>query len=114
MGRRNVLHQRLGISSGDIGSAVAACIVHDAIVNGLGLDGFPGVEIDRAIDTGFKVTISFASIGETFSISDAEAKAAVSRLKTMRLHDATIFDRVQEAVATVEGRWINRGGEGAA
>ena len=92
-----------GISSGDIGGAVAEAVLHDIRVNGLGLLGFPQIHVKRAGNDGFAIRIQFESNSRTFEISNAEALRSVKMMKSERGYNPEIFDRVQHAAACLEG-----------
>lgn len=97
-------YSTLGISSGDIGGAVAEAVLHDIRVNGLGLQGFPQVVVSRQTGGGFLIALRFGNADSQFAISDDEAKNAVRLMKLSLGHDGIIFDRVQQAAAEVESQ----------
>lgn len=91
-----------GFTSGGIGAAVAEAILHDHRGNGLSLQGFPQVEVASS-GGDFLITISFGECKTSFAITREEARDAVHAMDTQRSHSGAIFDRVQEAVANLEG-----------
>jgi hypothetical protein len=92
----------LRISSGDIGGAIAEGILHDIRVNGLGVQGFPAIEISGPDNKEFRVVLRFGTAKREFRITEAEARAAVKVMKEKRGHHGAIFDRLQEALASLE------------
>lgn len=97
-----------GISSGDIGGAIAEGILHDIRVNGLGLQGFPLIHVTRAEKGFFKVSLRFNDAERDFIITSAEAKRAVKLMKSRKGHSDEIFSRIQDAAAALEGENMNR------
>ncbi|WP_438852047.1 hypothetical protein [Brevundimonas nasdae] len=94
-------YTQLGISSAMIGAAIAASIIHDINVNDLNAQGFPGIDVARG-DTGFDISLNYRGHSVSFGLSEAEAKAAVKQVKSTGTHHKPIFDRVQEALASLE------------
>jgi hypothetical protein len=97
-------YSTLGISSGDIGGAIAEGILHDIRVNGLGLQGFPQIAVARHTGGGFEIMLRFGDAESRFVVTDDEAKRAVRLMKSSQGHDRIIFDRVQQAAAEVESK----------
>ncbi len=93
----------IGISSGDIGGAVAEAVLHDIRVNGLGLQGFPQIDVAHPAKDVFAISLRFNDHVHAFDISAAEAKRSVELMKSKRGHNSEIFKRVQEAAARLEG-----------
>lgn len=91
------------ISSSQIGAAVAEAILHDIRVNHLGLDGFPEIVVSRPDGGVFQVCLKFDEHSQNFELSNLEAKNAVQRMKASMGYDPEIFDRIQEALAQLEG-----------
>ncbi|MBE1208169.1 hypothetical protein [Aminobacter carboxidus] len=97
-------YQTLGISGADIAGATALAVIHDLKVNGNSLDGLPQILVSTGKAGGFQVKMKWGDSETGFSLSDSEAKSAVAQMKASRAHDPAIFDRVQEALASLEGR----------
>lgn len=95
-------YAQLGISSGMIGGTIATSVVHDIVVNDLGLQGFPGIGVERS-EGGFQIVLSFEAHAVSFEMTESEAKAAVKHLRGTSTHYRPIFDRVQEGLAKLEG-----------
>jgi hypothetical protein len=91
------------ITSGEIGGAIAEAIIHDIRVNGLRIEGFPMVHVVRHGSNNFSITLKFSDKLQEFSISNAEAERAVALMKSMNGHCSLIFERVQQAMANLEG-----------
>lgn len=96
------------ITSGEIGAAIAAAVIHDIRVNGLGVQGFPMIKVARFDSANFRITLSFDDQDEEFLISVDAAKRSVELLRTDKGHNVHIFPVVQEALAKLEGAVINR------
>lgn len=90
------------ITSSEIGGAIAETILHDIRVNNLAIEGFPLVHVVRQGNS-FRITLKFSDKFQEFSISNAEAKRAVTLMKSMNGHCSVIFERVQQAIANLEG-----------
>lgn len=95
------------VTSSEIGGAVAEAILYDIRMNSLGLNGFPEVSISRQNEEGFKVYLQFGGHSQNFEMSNFEAKNAVQRMKSQKGYDPNIFDRIQEALAKLEGTVTN-------
>jgi hypothetical protein len=100
-------YQNLGVSSGEIGGAIAAGIIHDIRINGLGIQGFPKITVSKSSTKMFKISLHFASSKADFEITEAEAKVAVAQMKNNGLYEPSIFDRIQEAASIIESNQIN-------
>lgn len=96
-----------GITGGGIGVAVAEAIVHDIRVNATGINGFPQITVAREAPKEFLVGLQWERHRTEFILSDAEAEGAIKRMKAGNGYDPTIFDRIQEAYATLEHRAVN-------
>jgi hypothetical protein len=92
----------IGVSSGDIGAAIAEAIIHDIRVNGLGIQGFPQIIVAHPDNDTFAVRLGFDAYASSFTITAAEAKRAVATMKAGRGHDVGIFLRVQDAAVELE------------
>lgn len=105
-GKLGTYYSKLGHSDGDLCAAVARAIVHDAAVNGLGTGGFPEITARRAKD-GFAVELRMDKHARSFDVTDAEARRMVATMKNLEQYDTAVFDRIQEAMAQLEGTNIN-------
>lgn len=92
----------IGVSSGDIGTAIAEAIIHDIRVNGLGIQGFPQIVVAHPDKDTFAITLKFDTHTSSFTISAAEASRAVKAMKAGKGHDDGIFRRVQDAAVEIE------------
>lgn len=92
----------IGVSSGDIGAAVAEAVIHDVRVNGLGIQGFPQITVAHPDKATFSIGLSFNEHVSAFTITADEAKRAVETMKAGRGHDPGIFRRVQDAAVEIE------------
>jgi hypothetical protein len=92
----------IGVSSGDIGAAIAESIIHDVRVNGLGIQGFPQITVAHPSKDVFAIGLKFDGHESGFTITADEAKRAVSTMKSGKGHDAAIFRRVQDAAVEIE------------
>ena len=95
-------YSELGISSGDVGGAIAEGILEDIRVNGLGLRGFPAVHVARDPSGDFNITLRFNSSDAHFTVSAPEALSAVKKMKARAGHDDAIFRRIQDAAVVLE------------
>ncbi|TAA12456.1 hypothetical protein EA658_09895 [Pseudoxanthomonas winnipegensis] len=99
------------ISSAEIAGAVAECLLEDLRVNGLGISGLPQIFIPSIMDRKAPFTVTLAwkvdAHGETvtraFEMTMTEAKAAVKKFKAKTGYDRALFERVQKAIAKLEG-----------
>ena len=106
----------IGISSGDIGAAIAEAVIHDVRVNGLGIQGFPQITVEHPSKDTFAISLGFGTHTSDFSITAAEAKRAVNTMKAKKGHDDGIFRRVQNAAVEIEaacGRSFEAGVKGS-
>ncbi len=99
----------IGVSSGDIGAAIAEAIIHDIRVNGLGIQGFPQITIDHPDRDTFSATLKFDAYTSNLTITAKDAKRAVATMKAGRGHDAEIFRRVQQAAIEIEAAHMGHG-----
>lgn len=76
--------------------------MHDIRVNGLGLQGFPEIHVTGRPES-FAIDLRFAGQSRSFEISRVEARQAVEAMKARRGHMVAIFERVQDALAQLEG-----------
>ena len=96
----------LGFSDGTLCASVARAIVHDAAINTLGTGGFPQITARRS-EGGFSVELKMQQHTQSFDITTAEASRMVDTLRSSEQHDIDVFDRIQDAVARLEGATIN-------
>ncbi|QQQ00812.1 hypothetical protein [Lysobacter enzymogenes] len=95
-----------GFSSYDVAGAVAEAVLHDIRVNCLGIQGFPQIQISRSDGFKFDVALGWhdsAKSSVRFSLTLSEAQSAVKKFRAKAGYDPAIFDRVQEALAKLEG-----------
>lgn len=101
------IFQTLKITSSGIGGAVAEAVLHDFRVNSLGLQGFPQVTVLRPDKDNFEIILQFDELRQSFTLSNNEAKNAVKKMKANQGYDSDIFDRIQKALARLEGAATN-------
>lgn len=92
----------IGVSSGDIGAAIAEAIIHDIRVNGLGIQGFPQITVTHPTKDVFAIRLTFDAYSSELTITADEANRAVAAMKAGRGHDDGIFRRVQDAAVELE------------
>ncbi|WP_137680546.1 hypothetical protein [Aurantiacibacter suaedae] len=92
----------IGISSGDIGAAIAEAVIYDVRVNGLGIQGFPQITVSHPSKDTFSIRLTFDNYTSDLTITAHEAKRAVAAMKAGRGHDEDIFPRVQDATVELE------------
>jgi hypothetical protein len=92
----------IGVSSGDIGAAIAEAVIHDIRVNGLGIQGFPQITVKHPAKDVFAIRLTFDTYSSELTITADEAKRAVAAMKAGRGHDDGIFRRVQDAAVELE------------
>ena len=97
-----MLYSRLGFSSGDVCAAVARGIVHDAAVNRLAIKGLPEISCTSNAD-GFQILLRSGEHRQLFNLTEAEATRMIETMRTSEQHDQALFDRIQNAVAELEG-----------
>jgi hypothetical protein len=91
-----------------VAGAIAEAAVHDLRVNLFAYSGFPQIHV--SVQTGgFEVTFGWETIQTTFQLTDAEAAIAAKTFKAGTGYEHSIFDKVQEALATLDGKVANRG-----
>jgi hypothetical protein len=89
---------------GQIAGAVAEAAVVDLRVNLFNYSGFPQIHVSCHSDDMFSVALSWETYETQFQLTDAEAKIAVAKFKSGTGYERSIFDKVQEALATLEGK----------
>ena len=95
----------LGLSSPQVGGAVAEAALHDLRVNNFGFSGFPQIDVSDDPDGSFTVVLRWNKISSMpFHLSKAEARAAVKKFTSGAGYDPVIFDKVQKAVSDLEGK----------
>jgi hypothetical protein len=57
----------------------------------------------------FDVTLSWETSQTSFQLTDAEATVAATTFKARNGYEHSIFDKVQSALATLDGNVANRG-----
>jgi hypothetical protein len=74
-------------------------------VNNFGFSGFPQIEVSGDPRGFFTVVLRWHKASSTqFQLSEAEAKSTVKMFTSGAGYDPVIFNRVQEAVAELEGK----------
>lgn len=95
----------LGLSSAQVAGAVAEAAVHDLRVNNFTFSGFPQIDVSGDPGGSFTVVLRWNKASSTqFQLSEAEARAAVEKFTSGAGYDPAIFDKVQRAVAELEGK----------
>ena len=95
----------LGFSDSQVAGAVAEAALHDLRVNNFGFSGFPQIEVSGDPGGFFTVVLRWHKASSTqFQLSEAEARAAVKKFRSRAGYDPALFDRVQRAVAELEGK----------
>ena len=95
----------LGFSDCQVAGAVAEAALHDLRVNNFTFSGFPQIDVSGDPGGSFTVMLRWNKASSTqFQLSEAEAKAAVKKFTSGAGYDPAIFNRVQEAVAELEGK----------
>lgn len=97
-----MLLKKFGFSDGTLCAAVAHHIVLDAAGNTLGTGCFPKITARRS-DGNFLIEISTDHDASKFFVTELEAKQMVANLKKLDQSNVVAMDRVQEAVARLEG-----------
>lgn len=98
-------YPNLGFSNCELAGAVAEAAVHDLRDNLFSFSGFPQIKVSRDEEDVFSVVLSWnGDANVKFLLSKTEAKAAAKKFKDKSGFDCVIFDRVQEALAQLEGR----------
>lgn len=96
------------VSSCEIAGAIASAAIHDLKVNLFTISGFPQIHVADPKDGVFKITLSW-SLSKTneavsFELTYAEAISAAKGFKSNDNEvDRAIFNRVQSAIASLEG-----------
>ena len=95
----------LGFSDSQVAGAVAEAALHDLRVNNFTFSGFPQIDVSGDPGGSFTVMLRWNKASSTqFQLSEAEAKAAVKKFTSGAGYDPAIFNRVQDAVAELEGK----------
>ncbi|MES0881695.1 hypothetical protein [Roseibium sp. SCP14] len=100
---------KVRIALSEIGGAVAEAILHDLRVNHLPFNGFPEILVEKKVgdNRDFVVKLRADDFLVEFVLSLAEARQAAELMKERETYDPAIFDRIQEAVAKLEGLFMN-------
>ena len=91
-----------GISSGDIGGAIAYIALDDIRTNGLGLQGFPQIAVKKLNTDEFLVTLCFEGNQAHFNIPLKMAVSAIAAMKENNAYSADIFNLVHISLASLE------------
>lgn len=96
-----------GISSCEIGGAVALALLHDLHVNLSFLSGVPQVTVFSLANGKFPITLSWEKgKGEikvvSFELDEKAAFDAATKFKKEQKYDKNIFQAVQKAMAELE------------
>lgn len=94
----------LGTTSAEIGGAIAAIIIRDIIINGLGLNGFPQITVKRGENDTFSIKLSFNDEEALFKISTNDAVQATREMKIGPQCCNNIYDTVIDARAIIESK----------
>jgi hypothetical protein len=98
-------YSELGFSDCQVAGAVAEAALHDLRVNRFTFPGFPQINVSDDLDGCCTVVLRWHKASSTqFQLSEAEAKAAVKKFTSGSGYDPAIFNRVQEALAELEGK----------
>jgi hypothetical protein len=97
-----------------IAGAVAEAAIEDLRVNLFAYSGFPQIHVSCHLDDMFDVALSWETHQTQFQLTDAEAKVAVKSFKEGTGYERSIFDKVQTALAALDGkasagRWVSPG-----
>jgi hypothetical protein len=87
-----------------VAGAVAEAAIEDLRVNLFNYSGFPQIHVSCHSEDVFDVTLSWETHQAQFHLTDAEAKAAVQKLKSGTGYERSIFDKVQKALAALDGK----------
>ena len=94
-----------------VAGAVAEAAIHDLRVNLFTYSGFPQIDVscvaDGVADGVFDVTLSWKTFETSFSLTDAEATIAAKTFKAGTGYERSIFDKVQSALAMLDGKVAN-------
>ena len=95
----------LGFSDSQVAGAVAEAALHDLRVNLFTFSGFPQIKVSGDPGGFFTVVLSWNKASSVWlQLSQAEAISAVKNFRSGTGHDPAIFDKVQRAVAELEGK----------
>jgi hypothetical protein len=95
----------LELSSCQVAGAIAEAAIHDLRVNNFTFTGFPQIEVSGDPSGFFTVVLRWNKASSAqFQLSQTEAKAAVKKFRSGFGDDPAIFDKVQRAVAELEGK----------
>jgi hypothetical protein len=95
-----------GVLSCQITGAIAEAAIHDLRINRFSFSGFPEINVPDPVDNIFTVTLSFQSHNESIILTRAEAFAAAKKFNVNNGYDPIIFDRIQAALAALEGKML--------
>ena len=90
-----------------VAGAVAEAAIHDLRVNLFTYSGFPQIDVSCVADGVFDVTLSWKTFETSFSLTDAEATIAAKTFKAGTGYERSIFDKVQSALAKLDGKVAN-------
>ena len=90
-----------------VAGAVAEAAIHDLRVNLFAYPGFPQIDVSCLADDVFDVTLSWKTSETSFSLTDAEATVVANTFKAGAGHERSIFDKVQSALAKLDGKVAN-------
>jgi len=92
----------------EVAGAVAEAAIHDLRVNLFSFSGFPQIHVSRYSEDTLSVALRWETYETQFQLSNAEAKVAVNKFKSGTGFEPSIFDRVQAALAALDGK-ISKG-----
>jgi hypothetical protein len=75
----------------------------------LGLGRFPQIDVACLSDGVFDVTLSWETYQTSFALTDGEATVAAKTFRAGTGYEHSIFDKVQSALAKLDGKVANPG-----
>lgn len=98
-------YSELGFSDCQVAGAVAEAALHDLRVNRFTFPGFPQINVSDDLDGCCTVVLRWNKASSVqFQLSKEEVKSAVQKFMSGTGYDPAIFDKVQRALADLEGK----------